>query len=73
MTDRYFALTVTLERDTRDDDCEPIINAIRMVRGVADVTPHVADLQLHAAEDRAKRDLEARLLAALRAPRAGGS
>lgn len=37
MSDRYFALTVVLEQDIRDDDAEPLIAAIRQMRGVADV------------------------------------
>jgi len=28
MTDRYYALTVLLDEDIRDDDAEAIINAI---------------------------------------------
>ena len=61
MTDRYFALTVVLDRDYRDDDAEPILNAIRMIRGVQSVEPHVSDPTTHAAEVRAKQDLRERL------------
>uniref|UniRef100_A0A6H2A5I7 Uncharacterized protein n=1 Tax=viral metagenome TaxID=1070528 RepID=A0A6H2A5I7_9ZZZZ len=43
MTDRIRRLTVLLEQDTRDDDAEGIISAIRMVRGVAFVEPHVLE------------------------------
>lgn len=35
MTDRVFALTVTLSDGIRDDDAQPIIDAIGMIRGVA--------------------------------------
>lgn len=34
MTDRVKGLTVIFEQDIRDDDCEYITNAIRMIRGV---------------------------------------
>lgn len=44
MTDRIKSLIVALERDTREDDCEVIINAIRMIRGVSDVGTNVADI-----------------------------
>ena len=43
MTDRYSSLTVVLERDIRDDDAEPLIAAIRQLRGVLRVVPKVAD------------------------------
>ena len=45
MTDRYFALTVVLEREIRSDDCEPIIEAIKILRGVLDVKPLIADAE----------------------------
>ena len=54
MTDRIHALTVTLEHDKRDDDCEELIKAIRMMRGVIDVQAHVSDMELHTAEMRAQ-------------------
>lgn len=34
MSDRINALTVVLERDIRDDDIEPILTSIRLIRGV---------------------------------------
>jgi hypothetical protein len=68
MTDRYNALTVILEVDTRDDDAEALINAIRMIRGVASVQPHIASYEHHMAEERAKLDLRKRLWEALEGP-----
>lgn len=65
MTDRVFALTVTLSDSIRDDDAQPIIDAIRMIRGIAGVVPIVADAQLHYAEERARQELEAKLWAVL--------
>lgn len=41
MTDRYNALIVVLERDTRDDDAEKLINVIKSIKGVMDVTGNV--------------------------------
>jgi hypothetical protein len=38
MTDRYHALTVVLDREIRTDDAEDIINAIKQLRHVVDVT-----------------------------------
>jgi len=43
MTDRIKGFTVSLTHDIRDDDCEVIINAIKMIKGVADVELHVVD------------------------------
>lgn len=37
MTDRVKGVTVSLEKDVRTDDIEPILNAIRQIRGVGDV------------------------------------
>jgi hypothetical protein len=36
-------VTVVLDRDYRDDDAEPILAALRMVRGVAHVEGRVVD------------------------------
>lgn len=55
MTDRYNTLTVVLERDTRDDDAEALLNAIRMMKGVLTVEGNVSDVSAFAAEERAKR------------------
>lgn len=37
MTDRVRTLTVTLDRDMRDDDVQAVVEAIRMVKCVGDV------------------------------------
>lgn len=65
MTDRINSFTVVLDSDIRIDDVEPIVNAIRMVRGVASVTGNVANLDSHIAQVRAKRELRERLFAVL--------
>jgi hypothetical protein len=39
MTTRHSGYHVVLTDDIREDDAEFVINAIRMVRGVAQVTP----------------------------------
>lgn len=41
MTDRVKGFTVTLEKDIRIDDVEVIMQAIRMIRGIADVKPSI--------------------------------
>jgi hypothetical protein len=44
MTDRIRHVTVTLDKDYRDDDIEPVIEAIRMIKGVAEVEPRAVTL-----------------------------
>jgi hypothetical protein len=39
MTERVKGFTVTLEKDIRIDDVEVIMQAIRMIRGIANVEP----------------------------------
>jgi len=41
MTDRYKGFLVTLEKETRKDDSEQIINALKMIRGVKKVKPYI--------------------------------
>jgi hypothetical protein len=64
MTDRIHALTVVLDRDIRDDeDLEPVITAIRMVKGVADVTDkHVTAPDDHMARARLRSELGSTML-----------
>ncbi len=62
MTDRFHSLTVILEKDMRDDDCESLINAIKMLRGVIKVNPIVSDPTSWMAEERARRELGQKLL-----------
>jgi hypothetical protein len=62
VTDRIHSITVVLEKDIRDDDCEGLMNAIRHMRGVADVSGHVSDIGTHMAEVRARIDVSGRLI-----------
>lgn len=43
MTDRVKGLTISLDEDIRVDDIEPLMNAIRCLCHVVDVTPLIAD------------------------------
>ena len=62
MTDRFHSLTVVLEREIRDDDAEPIIAAIKMIKGVAEVTGEVARGEFYAAREQAKLELRHELI-----------
>ena len=59
MTDRYVALTVTLDGP---DDAQVIIDAIKMVKGVAGVVPVVADANAYWAKETAKLELLDKLI-----------
>lgn len=39
MTERIKGLTVALDQDYREDDVQGIIDAIKLIKGVANVTP----------------------------------
>ena len=67
MTDRYNALTVILERDTREDDAQPLIDAIRQFRGVLKVEPHTYEpCTGYVTEVRLRADLTRKLFEALK-------
>jgi len=68
MTDRINGVFVTLETDIRIDDAEYLLNAIRMIRGVIDVTPNVSHPESHMAKVTAKMELEKKILKVLREP-----
>lgn len=61
MTDKYFALTVLLDQNIREDDAQPIIHAIQMIKHVQKVEPHVSDVDIWAATERARRELGQKL------------
>lgn len=61
MTDRVKGFTVTLEKDIRIDDVEDIINAIKMVRGVAHVEPSITTSDDHMNREMIKNDFKTRI------------
>ncbi len=61
MTDRYNALIVSLNRDIRDDDAEQIIEAIKMIKGVIDVTGNIVDTDSYVANRRALNTVKDKL------------
>lgn len=65
MTDRINAVTVVLETDIRDDDAENLMAAMRQLRGVLTVTPNVADLTAHLAEERARHEIGMKVIDAV--------
>ena len=68
MTTRYKSLTVILEEETREDDLDPVIMAISMIRGVHSVEPRLTDtLEVTIAEGRVRAELSKKLWDVLRA------
>jgi hypothetical protein len=65
MTDRISAFIVVLEQDMRDDDAMNTLLAIRQMRGVLSVTPHVASPEEAIAEGRIRNEIRTALFTAL--------
>ena len=61
MTDRINSLHVTLKNDVRDDDCQHIVNAIQMIKGVMAVHMNVTDHADRVAQDRVRSELHEKL------------
>jgi len=61
MTDHYHSIAVALEKNIRDDDAKPIIDALKMIKGVLSVKPYISDFESHMAEERAKKEYAAKL------------
>ncbi len=66
MTDRINGFWVALDADIRDDDVEPLINAILQLRGVIKVKGHVTTSTDWLARARVRQELTAKLFDALK-------
>ena len=62
MTTRHAAYLVTLAEDTRSDDAEDIVTALRMVKGVIKVEPVPASIDVSIAKARVDSDWHSRIL-----------
>lgn len=69
MTDRINGFWVALERDTRIDDAEPLLAAVRQLRGVIGVDPHVVTPEDYFARTRVHCEISKALWDALEAQR----
>lgn len=45
MTDRIKGVLITFERDIRDDDAKPIIEALKMIKGVLTVKNYITGME----------------------------
>lgn len=66
MTDRLKGVTVVFDRDIREDDAQSIIDAIRMLRHVADVIPSVNVMGDEMARIRVRNEIREKLWEALK-------
>ena len=61
MSDRANTITVVLEKETRVDDLDNILNSIKMIKGVATADANVASLGDYWAVEKARWDLTNKL------------
>jgi hypothetical protein len=61
MTDRINAFIVILDRDIREDDAEDTLTALKQIKGVMSVKPHVANFSDAIAQDRVRQELGMKL------------
>lgn len=65
MTDRLNGVFVTFDRDIRDDDAEPILDAIRMIKGVLDVSPNITNISDYSARLRVQTEMREQIFKVL--------
>ena len=65
MTDRIKSLVVTLDEDIRVDDVESIVNAIKQLRHVADVSSVKTNMDDYSNRVRVRAELAGKLFAVL--------
>lgn len=61
MSDHFNAFLVILEGDIKDDKAKPTIDAIKQIKGVVDVQPHVADPDVAIAKATLRHELMGKL------------
>lgn len=61
MTDRHSAYIVILESDIREDDAKATIDAIKQIRGVLGIEPHIANPDERIAEMRVRNELSRKI------------
>lgn len=59
---KYHSLTVVLEKDIDTEDSKPIIEAIKMIKGVLSVKGNVSDANSMMAEARAHQKYKMKLI-----------
>lgn len=65
MTDRIHSIMVVLEKDIRDDEIQPLLDAIQLLRGVLKVKANVTDVDAELAQSRAYQKLRGEVMSLL--------
>ena len=65
MTDRVKGLYVALDKDYRDDDVQALVDAIKMLRGVAAVATKVAQVDDYFNRVQIRYDIQSKLFDAI--------
>jgi hypothetical protein len=71
MTDRIAGFLVVLDADIRPEVSDQVIAAIRLLPHVVKVTPFTGGYEQHIADERARQEIGAKLLAVLYPDRKG--
>lgn len=58
---KYHSLTVVLDSTYHDEEVEPIIKAIEMIKGVIDVTPQEVDSNFYTAREQARHQIRMKI------------
>ena len=66
VSERHAGYVVTLDADLHEDDAEQVLTALRMIRGVVSVVPVQGSIETAVGEERARYELRAKLLEALK-------
>jgi len=61
MTDKVKGFTVTLEKDISIDDVEVILNAVKMIKGIAHVEHSISTPNDHFARQRVKMEIREKM------------
>lgn len=64
--DRHAGYIVTLNKNIREDEAKPILEALAMIKGVMSVEPVIDTPEIHIAESRAKQKFHKKLLKLLK-------
>ena len=66
MTDRIKGVLITFEKDIRDDDAKPIIEALNMIKGVLTVKHYVTGMEDYMLYQKGHMDARMEMLSYLR-------
>ncbi len=66
MTDRLKGVLVTFDREIRDDDAQPLLEAIKMLRGVLSVKQYICGMEDYMMYERGYMDARNKVFDLLR-------